>query len=568
MKNKGTFFRNTVILFVAMFITKVIGAVLKIPLTNMMGGTGMGYFSTAYSFFNPVYTVLAAGLPVTVTRLTAQSAAGKRYGEVRGIKSAALSVALVSGIIGTVFMFLFASPFARYAAGSPESLWAVFAIAPSVIFCCVASAYKGYYEGLYDMMPTAVSQVTESVVKAVMGLGLSGGVLYFGARGALPRADILPFAAAAAVLGTTVGELCGTLSLMIRSRAKSDGITRRELEESPLPPKKGALVRKIIKDSLPISIGAVIINLGSFIDLLTISGGLQDCFAKNTSYFLGAYPAAIAESGVQSFGNFVYGSYTGIVLSMFMIITSLTALIGKSALPQISASYERQSFGEVKRNISILFSGIFVIGLPLCLSLGVLAEPVLSMLYPVRAAEVSVSVMPMRILCAGGIPIALCGGLFAVFQAIGRFDLPIKLMMTGSAVKLILNLLFLRIPYISVSGAALSTVISHTVVMLLGIKALKKAVGADIKIFALFAKPFAAAFSCACAALLSYYLLYCNFTGLLRMTFTVCTGGLVYIMLILLLDRRIIAALFNKNKKSYPGQNDKNGASCEKKVII
>lgn len=549
MKKSGSFFRNTVILFVAMFITKVIGAVLKIPLTNMMGGVGMGYFSTAFSFFNPVYTVLAAGLPVIVTRLTAQSIAGGRYREARRIKSASLIIALIAGVMGTAFMFVFASPFANYAAGSPESLWAVAAIAPSVLFCCLASAYRGYYEGLYNMLPTAVSQVTESVVKAVLGLGLSWAALCLGEQGTVPKDAVLPLAAAAAVLGTTIGELCGTLSLVIRSRVKSDGITDADIEKSPSAPSMGKLIKKIVKDALPISLGAVIINLSSFIDLLTISGGIQECFVKNRGYFEENYTLAIKESGAGAFGNFVYGSYTGIVLSMFMIITSLTALIGKSALPQITASYERKNTEEVKRSVSILFSGIFVIGLPLCLSLGVLAEPVLSLLYPVRAAEVSVSVMPMTVLCAGGIPIALCGGLFSVFQAVGRFDLPIKLMMTGSAVKLILNLLFLRMPYIAVYGAALSTAASHIAVMILGIIALKKALGTSVKLFALFTKPFAAAFACALSALLSYYLLYNNYIPIVRMSLTVCTGGFVYIMLILLLDRRIIYALFKRKKK-------------------
>lgn len=550
MKKSGSFFRNTVILFVAMFITKIIGAVLKIPLTNMMGGVGMGYFSTAFSFFNPVYMVLAAGLPVIVTRLTAQSIAGGRYREARQIKSASLIIALVAGIMGTVFIFVFAAPFANYAAGSPESFWAVTAIAPSVLFCCLASAYRGYYEGLYNMLPTAVSQVTESVVKAALGLGLSGAVLCLGERGDVPKDAILSLAAAAAVLGTTIGELCGTLSLVIRSRAVSDGITAADIENSPSAPSKGKLIKRIIKDALPISLGAVIINLSSFIDLLTISGGIQECFVKNRLYFSQNYALAIRESGAGAFGNFVYGSYTGIVLSMFMIITSLTALVGKSALPQITAAYEHKNADEIKRSVSILFSGIFVIGLPLCLSLGVLAEPVLTLLYPVRAAEVSVSVMPMTVLCAGGIPIALCGGLFSVFQAVGRFDLPIKLMMTGSAVKLILNLLFLRVPYTAVYGAALSTVASHITVMILGIIALKNALGIGVKLFPLFVKPFAAAFACALAALLSYYLLYNNYASLIRMSLTVCTGGFVYIMLILLLDRRIIYALFKgKGKK-------------------
>lgn len=548
MKGNSGFFKNTVILFIAMFITKIIGAVLKIPLTNMMGGTGMGYFSTAYSFFNPVYTVLAAGLPTIVTRLTAQSVAGKRFRDARKIKSAALLLAWLSGISGTLFMVVFAAPFARFAASSPESLWAVLAIAPSVLFCCLAAAYRGYYEGLSNMIPTAVSQVTESAVKAVLGLGLAAFTLGLGQSGKIPAEQVLPLGAAAAVLGVTIGELCGTLFLMLRSRLRSDHITEAELEESPSPPSTGKLIKKIILQSLPISAGAVIINLGAFIDLLTISGGIQECFVKNTEYFLLNYASAISEAGTNSFGNFAYGSYTGIVLSIFMLITSLTALIGKSALPAIAAAHERGDKNEIGRHVSILFSGIFLIGLPLCMCLGTLAEPVLEILYPMRAAEITVSVIPLMVLCGGGIPIALCGGLFSVFQAVGRFDLPIKLMMCGSAAKLIMNLLFLRVPVLAVSGAALSTSVSHALVMLLGLISLKNAIGTKIKISRLFVKPFAAAFACCLSALLSYHMLFNNFTGIIRMMLTACTGGSVYILLIIMLDRRILGERFTAGK--------------------
>lgn len=550
MKKQNGFFKNTLILFTAMVITKIIGAVLKIPLTNMIGGTGMGYFSTAYSFFNPVYTVLAAGLPVVITRITAQNAACKRFREVKSIKSAALVLSLILGILGTAFMIVLAAPFSDYAANSHESLLSVLAISPSVLFCCLAAAYRGYYEGLSNMLPTAISQVLESVVKAVMGLSLAGIVLYMGREGTIPYDKVLPYCSAAAVLGVSLGELCGTLFLMLRSRLKSDHITAEELAESPEPPKRLYIIKNIILQALPISLGAVIINLGSFIDLLTISSGIQECFGKNTEYFFLSYKNAIEESGINNFGNFVYGSYTGIVLSVFMLITSLTALIGKSALPSIAASYECGNKNDVKRNASILLTGIFVIGLPLCLSLGALAEPVLSLLYPARAAEVSVSVYPLTVLCIGGLPIALCGGLFSVFQAIGRFDLPIKLMMTGSAAKLILNLLLLRVPFLALSGAALSTVVSHIIVMILGLVCLNSALGVKIKIFPLFVKPFAAATVCCLLSLLAYYFLFNHFVGIIRMMLTVCMGGFAYLMFLLLLDRRILEELIAKRSKS------------------
>ena len=546
MKRKSVFFKNTLILFVAMFITKIIGAVLRIPLTNMLGGVGMGFFSTAYSFFNPVYTVLAAGLPTVVTKLTAQSAACQRYREARKIKNAALILSLGSGLLGTAFMFIFAAPFANFAASSPESLLSVLAITPSVIFCCLAAAYRGYYEGLSNMMPTAASQVIESVIKAVMGLGLSHIVLRLGEQGIIPSEKTLPYAAAAAVLGVTIGELCGTLFLMIRSRLLKDHITEYELALSSEAPRKRELIRKIVIQSLPISLGAVVINIGSFIDLLTISSGIQKSLYVDQAYFIERYPMAFSEAGADMFGNFVYGSYTGIVLSIFMIITSMTALIGKSSLPSIAAACECGSSEEVSRHVSILLSGIFVIGLPLCFSLSVLSEPVLTLLYPVRAAEVSVSVIPLSILCLGGVPIALCGGLFSVFQAVDRSDLPIKLMMAGSALKLVLNLLLLNISQLSVCGAAISTVCSHILVMVLGIRLLQRSLGIKCRILSLFIKPALASFACAAAALFAYHNFFDNFHPVIRMCMTVAVSGAIYIILLLLLDRRIVYSLIGQ----------------------
>ena len=550
MKRKSVFFKNTLILFVAMFITKIIGAMLRIPLTNILGGVGMGYFSTAYSFFNPVYTVLAAGMPTIVTKLTAQSVACRRYKEARKIKNAALMLSLAAGLLGTVFMFIFAAPFANFAASSPESLLSVLAITPSVIFCCLAAAYRGYYEGLSNMMPTAASQVIESVIKAVMGLGLSHIVLRLGAQGVIASEKILPYAAAAAVLGVTFGEFCGTLFLIIRSRLFNDSITESELISSIEAPRKRELIKKIVIQSLPISLGAVVINIGSFIDLLTISSGIQKCLYENEAYFIEQYPIAFSDAGADLFGNFVYGSYTGIVLSIFMIITSMTALVGKSSLPSIAAACECGSSEEVSRHVSILLSGICVIGFPLCFSLSVLSEPVLTLLYPVRMGEVSVSVLPLSILCIGGVPIALCGGLFSVFQAVGRSDLPIKLMMAGSALKLVLNLLLLNIPQFSVCGAAISTVCSHALVMVSGIWLLRNSLGIKCRILSPCIKVALASFACAAMALLAYHNLFNNFNSVIRLCLTVAVGGVAYIILLFLLDRRTVYSLIGRSAKT------------------
>ncbi len=54
------YIKNTAILFAAMAITKIVGALFKIPLANLLGGTGMGYFSTAYGLYSPIFALTAA----------------------------------------------------------------------------------------------------------------------------------------------------------------------------------------------------------------------------------------------------------------------------------------------------------------------------------------------------------------------------------------------------------------------------------------------------------------------------------------------------------------------------
>ncbi|MDR1753989.1 MAG: oligosaccharide flippase family protein, partial [Eubacterium sp.] len=213
MDKKGGIFQNAVILFGAMTVTKIIGALLKIPLGNILGGLGMGYFSSAFSVFQPVYALTCAAFPTVMTRLIAQSIAEDKKNGIDEIKSAALRYALAIGFFGMILILTISAPFATYIANSPKSIPAMLILAPAVMFCSVASVYKGYYEGLNNMIPTAMSQIVESSFKALLGVSLS----YI----TLAKTNSLPHAAAAAVLGLTISEALGTLSLFIYSKYKN-----------------------------------------------------------------------------------------------------------------------------------------------------------------------------------------------------------------------------------------------------------------------------------------------------------------------------------------------------------
>lgn len=562
MKNRKSFAENTIILFISMIISKAVGALFKIPLTNIIGGVGMGYYSTAYSLFTPIFAVTAAGIPTVIVKVIANNIAASNYSNAKKVLWTALFTFGTAGFAGTLLIILLAVPFADYAAQSPESAWAIFAIAPSVFICCISSVLKGYYEGLCNMAPTAVSQVVEAVSRAVFGLGLAYLILNYGvdcynagepvfgaAAETLDRAvdATLPFAAAGAIAAVTISELCGMLVLAVRHRLCKDCF---EQEKSIGEVQRFSEIAKVlIKDCIPISLGAVVINLSSFIDLMTISRCINFSITENPVYFTNTFGTMIkSQGGSLRLANFMYGSYTGLCGTMFMLIPSFTGMLGRSALPEIAAAWSVNNRQLFKRKLSVVLKSNFIIGFPLYLGMAGLSGEILSVLYAGRPDEISVSVLPLFIQCIGGVFLTLSSTFFSVFQVIGRSELPIKLMLAGSAVKLIFNVFLITIPQFNISGAAISTVVSYAVVALGGYLALEAVTGSDYKILSLMFAPLAAGIFCGATAKFSYDALSGYFKAPVVLLIAIVIGALFYVLLLIILGGVHPKDLLNRQK--------------------
>jgi stage V sporulation protein B len=109
------------ILSAGVLLVKILGAVYKIPLTNMIGEVGMGYFNTAYQLYLPVYTLATAGFPVAVARMVSEYTARNDPAAARGVFRKARRFFLCSGLLGTLLMAAGAMPYARFT-GSPGAV--------------------------------------------------------------------------------------------------------------------------------------------------------------------------------------------------------------------------------------------------------------------------------------------------------------------------------------------------------------------------------------------------------------------------------------------------------------
>lgn len=552
MNAKRGFLRNTVLMFAAMFIVKLMGAVLKIPLGNILGGEGMGYFTTAFSIFTPVLAFTCSGVPAIVTQVTARKFSKGELEDIRHFRRSALLLAVLSGIIGTAIVYIAAIPFTCYIANSPESLMSVMIIAPSVFFCSVTAVYRGYYEGLSDMLPTAVSQVIESVVKAGVGVGLSYYVYGECVHKFGNEEQALPYAAAAAIFGVTVSELCGMLYMLFKSRKK-------ELNYSGKCVKAGieatlSTAGEIFRESLPVAFGAVISNLFSFTDLLTISNCINLSFSILPGQLAGGIIPMNELKGIDDPGNFLYGSYSGMVLSIYMLTASLPSLVSRCSLPKLVCTIElnrNDNNGLIKRDADIMLKGTMLISAPISLFIAALSEPVLNILYPVRALEAAVSVVPLQILSIGGIFAAFEGTLLTVLQAYGDFKTPVRIMLFGGFVKFVLNVVLMLIPGVNITGAAAATAISNSAAMLYALGKLKKLYGLKLSVNETAFSQLISASVSAIGVFFAYKAFITEFSAIASVIFSCLAGGLLYILILFIADSgELLETIRNiRNKK-------------------
>ncbi|MDR1753562.1 MAG: polysaccharide biosynthesis C-terminal domain-containing protein, partial [Eubacterium sp.] len=316
------------------------------------------------------------------------------------------------------------------------------------------------------------------------------------------------------------------------------------------PQNADAIVKRLIKESLPITAGAIVINLSSFIDLLTITNCINISVSKNPGYFLENFTYNLKSViNITEIGNFIYGSYTGILFSIFGLIPSMTAMVSKSAFPSIATAWEQKNTGLIRHNINILLKGTLIVGFPLCMGLSALAEPILNILYFSKPDEAMVCLPPLIILSSGGIFLALCGALFNIFQAIGRSDLQIKIMIIGSGIKLICNLILIPIPWLNISGAAISTLLCYIFICVIGFITLNRIMAKNQNSKIIFLPHFftscANSLLCAGGAYIAFK--YLPVPGNIQKTaISVVAGGTIYIAATLFTDRKYVLMFFKR----------------------
>jgi len=471
---KQSYLKGAFILVLANGLEKVIGALFKIPLANIIHEEGMAIFSTAYNLYACMFVIATAGLPVAVSKMVSASLAKNNYNETKKIFRAALTLLMLIGLAGTIVLILGARIFAVQMVNSPSSYLSIIAISPAIFFVSVLSAFRGYFQGFSDMLPTALSEVAEALGKLIIGLLLAYILLPTGIENG----------AAGAVLGVTAGTFLGCIVMFVTyvTRKNKMSLNGPTAIYDPQTGSTRKIFIELAKLAVPITIGAAVTSLTNVIDVVMIRQRLQTISITQEIYtalteFYGLSPIDVTIGKLMTIkpSEILYGAYSGFAIPLFNLPPTIIMSLSMSVVPFISGAFATNNKPEVKKlsestlRITILFS------VPCAIGLSVLSEPILTAVYNNARASSMLILLAYAVIFVSLVSVST-----AMLQGIGRVMIPVRNMVIGGVVKIITNYILIAIPTMNIGGAPISTVLCYCVIAILNLISVKRIMGANL----------------------------------------------------------------------------------------
>ena len=478
-EKSATLLKGATILMIAGIISKIFGAIFRIPLTNMIGAEGQAYYSAAYPIYQLLIVIATAGFPVAISRMVSERIAHGDYINAHKSYSLAMKVSMVLGTVSFIIMFFGARAIAAFYA-NPGAEASMRAVAPALLFVPAVASLRGYYQGRQEMTPTAVTEVIEQLARVIAGLALA----YMFYRTSLEKA------AAGATFGASAGAIAALAVMGIiytrdrknRNERMAASVIKEESDRQRL--------KELIYYIVPITIGSSIMPIMFNIDSAIV---IRRLMATGWDYV----------TAKKLFG--LMGGFCDPIVNMPGIFVDAICI---SLMPAVTTAFTLKNKQDLDGHIRTGLKTMMIIAYPCTVGLIVLAKPILTMLYYKQYDEAVLAVPTMQILAVTIVTLGIMRTFATSLQGIGKMMLPVWNLLIGAIVKAVVSYILLGISSININGAALGSVIAYVTAGLLNYRGLRKYADVSIDIKGVFIKPLAAALIMGAATIVSYRLLY------------------------------------------------------------
>lgn len=496
---KKSFVQGAAVLAVAGLFVKILGAIFRLPLGNMIGTVGLANYNPAYYVYNFFLILATAGIPVAISRMVSERASFGQFGEAHRVFKISRTLMLVIGAVSFVVVFAGAEVFAE-AVKVPGAALAMRAISPALLFVPIMASYRGYFQGMQDMKPTAISQVVEQLFRVVVGLSLA--YFFFHSAESLGTASSYKpeeSGAAGATLGAAAGAVGGLLVMLIvyflvKNKIKTRIARERRGTRSSRESGR-TILKKIAVIAVPITIGAAIMPIVNLIDVAVVVDRLQ------------------ASGWDSNVAKDMYGQLSGFAGSLINFPQVLTQAVAMSLVPLVAAAFKQNNMQYLRENVQTGLRMSVILGLPCALGLFALAEPILVLLYPSQQVSAASAANCLMVMSVGVVFLSTVQTLTGVLQGIGKQMIPVRNLAIGVVAKIIITWTLTSIPAINILGAATGTVTAYLIASVLNILAVRKYTGTRFDLMTTAVKPFISSVVMALCAWGSYHILFTVLNG-------------------------------------------------------
>ncbi len=434
---KQSFVYGALILFLASFINKIIGFSYQIIVIRLIKPEGVGLFNMAYPLYVLILVVSTMGIPVAISKLVAEEVARNNLRGAYRIFYFCLAILIASGTLFTFGLILCAPLLMDYYFPNPKVYYSFLALAPGILICSVCSAFRGFFQGLQQMTPTAVTQTLEQLVRVSAGLLIA----YL----LLPRG--VEYAAIGISLGVVCGELIGLLSMLFVY-----------LRFRPQPPRRGICSerrRSIFKRTFSLSIPVTLTRFVSSA-LMTIDAAL--------------IPQRLEVSGMTlQQATAAYGKLVGISQTLLLTPSIITIALYTALIPAVSEALAQNNFRLVQSRTSEAIRLTNMAGIPCIVLFLTIPRELCDVLFGYPEAGLSLAIMAI-----GGMFLYLSQTITGILQGLGEAAKPFKNLVIASSFKIIGIYYLTAMPRLNLNGTAAAIALFYIVMACLNYADLKK----------------------------------------------------------------------------------------------
>ncbi len=488
---KQSLLKGTLILGIAGILAKSMGILFRWPLIMLIGDEGIGYYQMSY----PLYTffiAVASGIPIAVSKMVSErNAVGDKVGAVQVLRNALFLMIILGGGF-SAFLLTFSRQLLEVFKWHENSYYALVAISFAPLIISIMNSIRGFFQGMQNMYPTAVSQVIEQLGRVCIGVGLAYTLL---AKG-------IQYSAGGAAAG---GLLAGAYLVIKYLRVRHEFTAVRARRDR-------RILGKLLKLAIPVSLGAATSSIMGLLDSLIV-------------------PRGLLESGLNSVQvATLFGQLTGKAMVLVSVPLTLSMALCTSIVPTISDANILRKSEEVINKVNTAIRVSWVIALPCFLGLYFMAAPILGLIFPGHAEGYKI----LQVLCLT-IPFIITSQTStSMLQAIGKIYGPVINLGLGCVIKVIITYNLVAMPEINIYGAAIGSIGGFMVASVLNFRLLRKTLKIRLNYYDILIKPAFAAILMIITVVFTYMYVY-NITvsNGISCLISIAVGGIIYGLLIL-----------------------------------